>query len=204
MTSDSFYQQYMQQFQTALEGIEVSDAEQKISTAEALKQTNIWLQEAQKLGKKIMIFGNGGSAGVASHMAVDFWKNGGVRAMTFNDAPVLTCISNDYSYEEVFEVPVRQFAEEGDIAICISSSGSSINIRRGAIAAKELGCRVIGCSGFNSDNPLRKLGDLNFYVPSFSYGFVETLHQLIIHVILDNKLYLLDKKDVFHRNEVME
>ena len=47
------------------------------------------------------------------------------------------------------------------------------------------------------------MGDLNFYVPSFSYGFVETIHQLIIHVILDNKLYLLDQKDVFYRNEVM-
>ena len=95
-----------------------------------------------------MIIGNGGSAGVASHMAVDFWKNGGVRAMTFNDAPVLTCVANDYSYEEVFEVPIRQFANPGDIAICISSSGSSINIRRGAKAAKEMGCHVITCSGF--------------------------------------------------------
>ena len=194
----------MQRFQAALEDIEVSGPNQPLSTGEALDQTNAWLKEAQQNGNKIMIVGNGGSAGVASHMAVDFWKNGGVRAMTFNDAPVLTCISNDYSYEEVFEVPIRQFANRGDIAICISSSGNSVNIRRGANAAQEMGCHVITCTGFKADNPLRSLGDLNFYVPSYSYGFVETLHQLIIHVILDNKLYLMDRKDVFYRNEIME
>lgn len=188
-----------------MDEIEVSDSNhQAIAHGEALDRSNDWLHDAQEKGNKIMIFGNGGSAGVASHMAVDFWKNGGVRAMTFNDAPVLTCIANDYSYEEVFEVPVDQFANSGDIAICISSSGNSVNIRRGATAARAKGCHVITCSGFDAHNPLRGMGHLNFYVPSYSYGFVETIHQLIIHVILDNKLYLLDKKDIFHRNEPME
>ena len=187
-----------------MHAIEASTAEGAVPYDQALAMTTEWLVEAQASGRKIMIFGNGGSAGVASHLGVDFWKNGGVRCMTFNDASVLTCISNDYSYADVFAVPVAQFADPGDLVIAISSSGGSENILKGAQAGIDHGCKVITCSGFANDNPLRKLGDANFYVPSYSYGFVETLHQLIIHSILDIKLQLVDHKNVFHRNQPMD
>jgi len=143
------------------------------------------IQAQTGLGRKVIFIGNGGSAAIASHQSVDYWKNGGMRAIAFNDTSLLTCIANDYGFPHVFEKPVEMFADEGDVLIGISASGGSENIHRGARAARERGCRVITLSGFAKDNPLRALGDLNFYVPSRSYGEVEITHLAICHAVLD-------------------
>jgi len=134
---------------------------------------------------KLMFIGNGASAAISSHMSTDFWKNGGMRAITFNDSSLLTCLGNDYGYEYIFEKSVDMFADEGDILVAISSSGKSENILRGVHCAKSKRCSVITLSGFESDNPLSLLGDFNYYVPDRSYGPVEIIHQSIIHCILD-------------------
>ena len=139
-----------------------------------------------RAGKKIIFIGNGGSAAIASHMAVDFWKNGGMRAISFNDGTLLTCLGNDYGYKHVFEKPIEMFAESGDILIAISSSGRSENILLGVQAAKSKGCRIITISGFDEDNPLSSLGEINFHVPSKAYGSVEVLHHSICHCIIDS------------------
>ncbi len=150
-----------------------------------------WHQAAETItkqtakGGKIMFFGNGGSAAIASHQATDYSKNGGVRAMAFNDASLLTCLSNDYAYAEAFERAILRFADPGDVAVAISSSGKSPNIIKGAGAALKNKCRLITLSGFDANNPLRSLGDVNFYVPSHSYYYVENLHLLILTLILD-------------------
>ena len=83
-------------------------------------------------GCKLMFIGNGASAAISSHMSTDFWKNGGIRAIAFNDSSLLTCLGNDYGYEYIFEKSIEMFAEEGDILVAISSSGESENILRGA------------------------------------------------------------------------
>lgn len=131
------------------------------------------------------VIGNGGSAAIASHMAEDYTKNGGIRMSAFNDAALLTCFANDYGYERMFEMAVENYMDEGDLLVAISSSGKSPNILNGVYAAKVKGCQVITFSGFKSDNPLRQLGDLNFYVPDDSYGNVEITHLSLLHGILD-------------------
>lgn len=136
-------------------------------------------------GRKLMFIGNGASAAISSHQSVDYWKTGGMRAVAFNDPVLLTCISNDFGYPFVFEKPIEMFADPGDVLIAISSSGRSENILRGARKAREKECCVITMSGFDSANPLRQLGDLNFYVPSKSYGHVEISHLALSHCILD-------------------
>ncbi len=141
--------------------------------------------ETHARGGKLMFVGNGGSSAIASHMSIDYWKNGGLRSLAFNDAALLTCLSNDYGYEHVFEKPIRMFASDRDLLVAISSSGKSANILRAADAARELGCHVVTLSGFGEDNPLRQKGHLNFYLPSQSYGFVELTHLSICHCILD-------------------
>jgi D-sedoheptulose 7-phosphate isomerase len=138
-----------------------------------------------RAGFKIFFIGNGASAAISSHMATDFWKNGGIRALSFNDGALLTCIGNDYGYEQVFAKPMQMFADPGDVLIAISSSGQSPNILLGADAAREKQCRLITLSGFMPDNPLRSLGDFNFYVPAHTYGAVEILHHSICHCLLD-------------------
>jgi len=136
-------------------------------------------------GRKVIFIGNGGSAAIASHQAMDCWRNGCIRAIAFNDPSLLTCISNDFGYQYVFEKPIEMFADVDDILIAISSSGRSENILRGVGAAKRKGCPIITMSGFNPDNPLRSTGNINFYVPSHSYGYVEISHLSLCHYIVD-------------------
>jgi D-sedoheptulose 7-phosphate isomerase len=108
-----------------------------------------------------------------------------MRAMAFNDPALLTCVGNDYGYPHVFEKPIAMFADPGDVLIAISSGGRSENILRAVDAGVEAGCRVVTMSGFGRDNPLRTRGELNFYVPSDSYGYVEITHLAVCHCIVD-------------------
>lgn len=136
-------------------------------------------------GGRVLLIGNGGSASIASHLAVDMWKNGGLEALAFNDPSLLTCVSNDCGFENAFAEPLRRFARVGDTLVAVSSSGRSPNILRGVAAARERGCAVMGFSGFDADNPLRALGDLNFHFASHTYGLVEAGHLALLHGILD-------------------
>lgn len=177
---------YFEEIVKNLSGIAAADSEnKKIEFSQAIFETINLINKCACSGKKIIFIGNGASAAISSHMASDFWKNCGIRSITFNDSSLLTCISNDYGYQHVFEKPIEMFADEGDILIAISSSGSSQNIIRGAKKALNRDCKLVTLSGFKEDNELRSLGHINFYVPSSSYGQVEIIHQAICHCILD-------------------
>lgn len=134
---------------------------------------------------KLIIVGNGGSAAMASHVAVDLTKNTGIRAINFNEADLLTCFANDYGYEHWVSQALKFYADKGDLTILISSSGSSKNILNGATTAKELGLGIITFSGFNQDNPLRNSGELNFYAESKGYNIVEMAHHVWLLAIVD-------------------
>ena len=136
-------------------------------------------------GNKLIFLGNGGSAAIASHMATDYSKNGDIRSLAFNDGSMLTCLGNDLGYELVFAKQIELYGRPGDVVIAISSSGRSANILNAVKAARVTQCAVVTFSGFGPDNPLRKLGDTNFYVGSDRYGFVEIAHLTICHAILD-------------------
>ena len=170
-----------------MNSVKVSDRDGKeIEIFEGLEIVSKLISYQGSIGKKVMFVGNGASASISSHMATDYWKNGGVRAVAFNDSSLLTCISNDYGYKYVFEKPVEMFADEGDILVAISSSGKSENILNGVRAARKMGAYVVTLSGFKSDNPLRSMGDYNFFVPDGEYGPVEIIHLSITHCILDS------------------
>lgn len=139
----------------------------------------------------VYFIGNGGSAAIASHMAADFAKAGRVRTRCFNESPTLTAISNDQSFEEVYSSQILQYGESGDLLVAISSSGRSKNILLGVGAARSKKMQVITLSGFDEENPLRQLGNVNFHVPAHHYGLVEVTHHAIIHSILDT---LIDAK----------
>jgi len=166
--------------------IKVADSKNKVvDLTAALRETIKIIDDLRKENKKVIIIGNGGSAAIASHIAVDFWKNGGIRSVAFNDSSLLTCVGNDFGYPYVFSKPVEMFADKGDVLIAISSSGRSENILNGVRAAESKKCRIITMSGFKPDNPLRIMGELNFYVPSMSYGYVELTHNAICHCVVD-------------------
>ncbi len=141
--------------------------------------------ETHDRGNKLMFVGNGGSAAIASHMAIDFSKNAGLRALAFNDGAALTCLGNDLGYEHVFARQLDLHARPGDLLVAISSSGNSANIIAAVAAARARGAGVVTFSGFDESNRLRGLGDFNLYVPSHEYGFVEVTHLALIHALLD-------------------
>lgn len=118
-------------------------------------------------------------------MSADFLKNGGMAAQCFTEGPLTTCLANDLGYERVFSLPLEMHGRAGDLLVAISSSGRSGNIIRAAVTAKDKGMRVVTLSGFDDDNPLRLMGDVNFHVPSHKYGLVEVCHHAICHAILD-------------------
>jgi D-sedoheptulose 7-phosphate isomerase len=153
--------------------------------AEAINQCMANARRAHAAGNKLIFVGNGGSAAIASHMATDYSKNGGVRSLALNDGSMLTCLGNDLGYDQVFAKQLELHARTGDLVVAISSSGRSANILNAVKAARAAGCSVITLSGFGADNPLRRLGDINFYLASDRYGFVEIGHLTICHAILD-------------------
>lgn len=134
---------------------------------------------------RVFFVGNGASASIASHFAADFLKNGRMAAMCFSDPALLTCLANDLGYEHVYDLPIERHGRGADLLVAISSSGRSPNILNAIEAANRRFMMTITLSGFAPDNPLRKAGHLNFWVPSDRYGCVETAHTAILHAILD-------------------
>ena len=143
------------------------------------------LLEIKGNGKKVIIAGNGGSAAMASHVAVDFTKQGGIRTVNFNEADLITCFANDYGYEHWVEKAIEFYGDEGDAVILISSSGSSKNMINAAQTARKLGISVITFTGFTPENSLKQKGDLNFWVDSKAYNIVENTHQIWLLIVCD-------------------
>ena len=183
---DRIVEAYFSALHAKASGALVTDATgESMRLAAGIESSIGLIKSAHAKGSKLMVIGNGGSAAIASHMATDYTKNGGMPTQAFNDGSMLTCLGNDLGYENVFAKQIEMFAHEGDLLIAISSSGKSANILNGVEAARARGCAVITLSGFDPDNPLRVKGDVNFYVSSSEYGLVEISHMAICHAILD-------------------
>lgn len=181
-----FAQSYYNKLATHFHSIRVTDGQGDIlDFFDGIERVCNLIISKKESGHKLMFIGNGASAAMSSHMSTDFWKNGGIKAVAFNDISLLTCIGNDYGYKHIFEKPIEMFANEGDILVAISSSGRSENVIRGTASAKSKGCSIVTLSGFDGENPLSSLGDFNFYVRDRSYGPVEIIHHSICHCILD-------------------
>lgn len=142
--------------------------------------------------KKVFFIGNGGSNSISSHMYEDYGKMARFQTFAFSDAALITCYANDYGYENAIAEWLKLYFDSDSLLFAISSSGNSPNIVNAINVATEIGGKTITLSGFGEENKLRKLGDLQFYIPQHSYGIVECYHQVILHVILDQ--YMLEKK----------
>ncbi len=174
------------EFQRVVAAAEVTDQAGRRSDTEAAMVAMVgMLKELRSAGDRLYVVGNGGSAGVASHAVTDFLNVARLRAMTLHEPSLLTCMSNDFGYEVAFARILATLASPGDALIAISSSGQSANIRNAAAEMRKLGGKTVTLSGFKRDNPLRMLGDLNFWLDSTDYGMVEIGHQFVLHNIAD-------------------
>lgn len=154
----------------------------------ASRAVEMFMSLAASTSGKVMLIGNGGSAAIVSHIQNDLCKAVGLRAMVFNEPPLLTALSNDDGYETAFEQCVRLWASPADLLFCVSSSGNSENLLRAMRTAASRGTKSITMSGFKPNNSLRQMGDLNFYVPAQAYGFVEVSHQALGHFLTDSMM----------------
>ena len=149
------------------------------------------LEETIEKKSRIYILGNGGSAATASHMVNDL--GAGLRRRDIinfdvtslgDNSPVVTAIANDIGYENIFYMQMKGHINANDVIVAISCSGDSPNIIKAVDYAKDLGCKIIGVTGFNGGY-LKKLSDINFHVdaPKNEYGLVEDAHMILDHII---------------------
>ena len=150
-----------------------------------IKVRNIFLKTSKKSGK-ILIFGNGGSSAIASHVSVDLTKNAKIRTVNFNEADLITCFSNDYGYEKWVEKAVEFYADKNDTLVLISSSGKSKNMINACKIAKKIKINAISFTGHSYNNPLSKMSDLSLWVESKAYNFIENTHQIWLLTVCDS------------------
>lgn len=183
------YLSYIDEIRSCLENALVG----KIDSAESSvgKAFKTWIDlthGVKELGKTVYFVGNGASASMSSHFAADLAKNAHVHTEVFTDLALITAIANDLSFDEVFSEPLSKRLTKGDMLVAISSSGKSPNILRAVETAKRLGGTIITLSAMELNNPLRNMGDINFYVPAKSYGLAETSHAALLHFWIDQIL----------------
>ena len=147
------------------------------------------IAEAFKAGRKILLFGNGGSAADAQHIAAEFMNRFLMErpplpaiALT-TDTSILTSISNDYSFDEVFGKQIKGLGKKGDIAFGISTSGNSQNVLKAFRVAKKQGMVTIALVG--EGGKAASLADISLCVPSRSVPRIQEAHAVVGHILCD-------------------
>ena len=163
--------------------------ESKSSIKEINSAVNMIIKTIEK-GKKIVIFGNGGSAADAQHMAAEFVgryliERDSLPAIALTtDTSALTGIGNDYGFEKVFARQCDALVNNGDLVISISTSGKSPNIIEGIKTSKNKNAKIILLTGKNN-NKLKHLTDITIRVPSNETPRIQESHRIIIHIICE-------------------
>lgn len=161
---------------------------QLLSNRKAIEQLKILgdlLKKHKIENKRILIFGNGASASIASHAALDFTKQANLTACCFHDPALITAFANDYGYDKVFEKVFEFYGNPNDIVILVSVSGESKNIINLAHKCKETNNFIISFTGKSSNNTLSKLADVSMWVDSNAYNVVENIHSIWITTLID-------------------
>jgi D-sedoheptulose 7-phosphate isomerase len=174
----------------------LSNYNQKISSLikSVINQKDIYnetikkIKKIKKNKKKVIIFGNGGSASTASHFSTDLTKNARIKSINFNESNLITCFSNDYGFENFVSQALNEYANKGDLVILLSVSGESKNLINASRFCKKKKIELITFTGKKNNNSLvrsNKTG-VNLYINSNSYNIVEICHHLILLSIVDN------------------
>ena len=148
------------------------------------------IKEIKKLknsNKKVIIYGNGGSASTASHFSTDLTKNARLKCINFNESNLITCFANDYGFENFVSQALKEYSSKGDVVILISVSGESKNLINAAKYCKKNKLKLITLTGKNKKNSLIKKNPngVNIFINSKSYNIVEICHHIILLTIVD-------------------
>ena len=151
-----------------------------------LQELRKGILNCKKNKNKVIIFGNGGSASIASHFALDLTNAGKVRCVNFSDSSLITCFSNDYGFDNWIYKALDFYADKGDLLILISSRGRSKNMINAVKKSKVKFSSIVTFTGFDKKNELKKIGKLSFHVNSNVYNIVENIHQIWLLSIIDS------------------
>jgi len=175
----NFAEQYKMALRDAIDQIDTGRVEQAIQ----------WFEETRVNNKHVFVCGNGGSASTASHFACDIVKGASFnserrfRILALTDSlPTITAYSNDVSYECVFIEQLKNFAQAGDLVMCISGSGNSPNVLCATEYANSIGCKTIALTG-RDGGKLGPMAQLNIQVSVPHMGRIEDAHMIICHMI---------------------
>ena len=138
-----------------------------------------------KKPNSIFICGNGGSSSIASHVSVDFLKMTNLNFQNFSDDNLITCFANDFGYENWLKKALQLNLKPKDIVILISSSGKSKNMLNAAKFLKKTNTFFITFTGFSKNNFLNKNGNLNIWINSTSYNYIEMAHHIFLVAAID-------------------
>jgi len=182
----NMFNDYIKAFDEVLKSTQTSYHTSVQHKEEVFNKIVASLNTVKKNKGTVYLVGNGGSSGIISHVSIDLLNACKIKAHPLTDNSILTCMANDYGYENVFSESLKTLITENDILIAVSSSGKSQNILNAALIATAKKATVITFSGFLNTNPLKKLGTYNVWLDSDNYGFVEIGHALLLHYITDS------------------
>lgn len=163
--------------------------ESTVLTNQITKSINA-LVNCIKKGNKVILFGNGGSAADAQHIAAELIGRFEVNRRSFpaisltTDSSVITSLSNDYSYDVVFSRQCESLVSQGDVVIGISTSGNSKNVEKGLATARKRGAITIGLLG-NKGGSIKKIVDIPIVVNSSRTSRIQEVHRVIYHTICE-------------------
>lgn len=163
---------------TLLESVEIKKLEKLVRAFKKIKNSR---------NSKIIFLGNGGSASICNHVSVDLSKNAKVKSINFNEANLITCLSNDYGHESWMKEALRIYCNKSDLVVFISSSGQSKNIVNASNWCNKNNISMVTLTGFNKNNKLKKNNKkgLNFWINSKAYNHVELCHLYILLSAVD-------------------
>lgn len=167
----------------------INDFSEKVKNSNFYIKDFIYLIKIFKKYKnknRVHIFGNGGSASIASHFSLDLTNNSNIKCLSYNDPSLITCYSNDFGYDNWVYRAVNKYGNKGDLLILISSSGKSKNMINAIKAARiKKFNKIITLTGFHKNNPLKKKGDINLWINSKEYNIIENIHQFWLLMLVD-------------------
>ncbi|MDA8598826.1 SIS domain-containing protein [Porticoccaceae bacterium] len=190
----NFLSGYMNEIQKGFESIDVDDLEKIVSV----------LDSAIKRNRTIFTCGNGGSSSIAEHFVCDFLKGAStetsiqpiIHSLSSN-TPTVTAVANDISYDDIFSYQLERYGKDGDILLCVSSSGNSTNIIKALSMAKSKNIESISFVGF-AGGDAKNISDNCIHIPNKNYGIVEDVHHSLMHMLAQyiRLKNLLDKNNI--------
>lgn len=171
-----------------------------INLSDEIEKSIKMIIECIENGKKIIIFGNGGSAADAQHIAGEFIGRFMLERKSFpaialtTDTSILTAIPNDYSFDDLFSRQCEGLVSKGDVVIGISTSGNSINVKNGLIVAQKKSAKTLALLG-NKGGKIKNVADISIIVDSDSTPRIQEVHRVIYHIICQMVEEKLNKKE---------